>query len=296
MTSLPEDKVIITVATTGGVVGTRERNPNVPEQPDEIAKAVYDCWNEGASILHIHARDKNGIPTGSPEVYTEIHSKIRALGCDIIIQDTTGTGPQVTVEDRIRCLEANPKPEMASLDMGTMVRNFGPYIGTYTIIYGKTLEDWAQRMRDAGVKPCMEVFNISHMREVRNLIDKGLVEKPYYVEFVLGQPYHGGIPAAPKYLTMFLLDLPEPQDTVWSVLATGREELGLTTIGMILGGAIRVGFEDNLFYRKGEPAESNAQVVARSVRIARELSKEPTTPDETRQILGLKSLKDKVGY
>jgi 3-keto-5-aminohexanoate cleavage enzyme len=287
---LPEDKVIITVATTGGVVGTRERNPNVPEQPDEIAQAAYDCWNEGASIIHIHARDKDGIPTGDPAVYSEIHRKIRSLGCDIIVQDTTGTGPQVTPEDKIRCLEANPKPDMASLDMGTMIRNFGPYIGTGDHIYGKTLEDYATKMKEAGVKPSMEVFNPSHFREVKNLIAKGLVEKPYFVEFVLGQPYHGGMEASPKYLFMCLLDLPEPQDTIWSVMATGKDELPLTTLGMILGGAIRVGFEDNLFYRKGEPAESNAQIVARSVRIARELGKEPTTPNETREMLGIEPL------
>jgi 3-keto-5-aminohexanoate cleavage enzyme len=287
---LPEDKVIITVATTGGVVGTRERNPNVPEQPDEIAQAAYDCWNEGASIIHIHARNRDGIPTGDPAVYSEIHSKIRSLGCDIIVQDTTGTGPQVTPEDKIRCLETNPKPDMASLDMGTMIRNFGPYIGTGDHIYGKTLEDYATKMKEAGVKPSMEVFNPSHFREVKNLIAKGLVEKPYFVEFVLGQPYHGGMEASPKYLFMCLLDLPEPQDTIWSVMATGKDELPLTTIGMILGGAIRVGFEDNLFYRKGEPAESNAQIVARSVSIARELGKEPTTPNETREMLGIEPL------
>jgi 3-keto-5-aminohexanoate cleavage enzyme len=290
MSLIPEDKTIITVATTGGVAGSRERNPNVPEQPDEIAQAVFDCWKEGASILHLHARDKNGIPTGDPEVYSEIHSKIRDLGCDIIIQDSTGTGPEVAIKDRIRCLEADPKPEMASLDMGTMVRNVGLYEGTYTIRYGKTLEDWARVMRDAGVKPSMEVFNISNLREVTNLIAKGLVEKPYYVEFVLGQPYHGGIEASPKHLMWFIDDLPEPKDTVWSVLATGKFQIPLTTMGMILGGAIRVGFEDNLYYRKGELAKSNAQLVARSVRIARELGKEPATPNEARKILGLKPL------
>jgi 3-keto-5-aminohexanoate cleavage enzyme len=290
MAQLPEDKVFITVATTGGVAGTRERNPNVPEQPDEIAQAVYDCWNEGASILHIHARDKKGIPTGDPAVYSEIHSKIRSRGCDIIIQDTTGTGPQVSKEDKIRCLEANPKPDMASLDMGTMVRNFGPYEGTFELIYGKTLEDWATKMKEAGVKPAMEVFNLAHLREVKDLIAKGLVKRPYFVDFVLGQPYHGGIEATPKNLMYFIDELPEPQDTLWGVLATGKNQVTLTTMGMILGGAIRVGFEDNLLYRKGEPAKSNAQLVARSVRIARELGKEPMTPNETRKILGLKPL------
>lgn len=290
MALLPEDKVMITVATTGGVAGTRDRNPNVPEQPDEIAKAVCDCWNEGACQFHIHARDKNGIPTGDPRVYSEIHSKVRALGCDIIIQDTTGTGPQVAEEDKIRCLDANPKPEVASLDMGTMVRSFGPYAGTGDLRYAKHFEEWAQKMRDAGVKPSMEVFNLSHLREVKSLITKGLVDKPYLVEFALGHAYHGGVEATPRHLWMFLEDLPEPQDTIWSILAVGKDELPLTTMGMILGGAIRVGFEDNLYYRKGEPATSNAQVVARSVRIARELGKEPTTPNEARKLLGLKPL------
>jgi 3-keto-5-aminohexanoate cleavage enzyme len=179
---------------------------------------------------------------------------------------------------------------MASLDMGTMIRNFGPYIGTGDHIYGETLEAYASKMKAAGVKPCMEVFNPSHFREVKNLIAKGLVEKPYFVEFVLGQPYHGGMEATAKALFMFLLDLPEPQDTIWSIIGIGKEELPLTTMGMILGGAIRVGFEDNLMYRKGEPATSNAQIVARSVRIARELGKEPAAPDEAREMIGLKRL------
>jgi 3-keto-5-aminohexanoate cleavage enzyme len=290
MVLLPPDKVIVTVATTGGTAGTRESNPNVPEQPDEIADAVYDCWKAGASILHIHARDRKGIPTGDPAIYSEIHRKIRERGCDIIIQDSTGTGPEVPVEDRIRCLEANPKPEMASLDMGTMVRNKGRYAGTFTIRYSRTLEDWAQKIKEAGVKPCMEVFTISNLREVSNLIARGLVGKPYYVEFVLGHPYHGGIDATPKHLMWFIDDLPEPQDSIWSVLSVGKSQVDLTTLGMILGGTIRVGFEDNLFYRKGEPAKSNAQLVARSVRIARELGKEPTTPVEARKILGLNPL------
>ena len=291
MASLPEDKVIVTVATTGGVVGNRKINLHIPEQPDEIAQAVYDSWNEGASILHLHARDKNGIPTGDPAIYSETHRKIRERGCDIIIQDSTGAGPEVATEDKIRCLEADPKPEMASLDMGTTVRNKGPYTGTYSIRYGKTLEDWAQKMKAAEVKPSLEVFSLSNVREVVNLISKGLLEKPYYIEFVLGHPYHGGIDATPKHLMWFIEDLPEPQDTIWSVMAIGKAQISLTTMGMILGGAIRVGLEDNLYYRKGEPAKSNAQLVARSVKIARELGKQPLTPDETRKILGLKPLR-----
>jgi 3-keto-5-aminohexanoate cleavage enzyme len=291
MSIIPEDKVMITVATTGGVAGTKEKNPNVPEQPDEIAQAAYDAWNEGACQIHIHARDKKGIPTGDPAVYSEIHRRIRALGCEIIIQNTTGTGPQVSREDKIRCLEADPKPEVASLDMGTMVRSFGPYAGTGELIYAKQLEEWAVKMRQAGVKPSMEVFNDSHVREVKNLVAKGLVDKPYYVDFALGHGYHGGVEANPYHLWYLLHDLPEPQDMVWSVMGVGKEELTITAMGMVLGGGIRVGFEDNLYYRRGELAKSNAQLVARAVRIARELGKEPLTPEEARKILGLKSLK-----
>jgi len=290
MALLPADKVIITVATTGGTAGTRKTNPNVPEQPDEIAADVYNCWNEGAAILHLHARDKSGIPCGDPAIYSEIHQKVRKKSCDIIFQDTTGTGPEVAIEDRIRCLEADPKPEMASLDMGTMVRNRGPYAGTYTIRYGKTLEEWAQKMKEAGVNPAMEVFNFGNLREVANLITKGLVAPPYYVEFVLGHPFHGGIDATPKHLMWLIDDLPHARDTIWSVLATGKNQVPMTTMGMILGGAIRVGFEDNLYYRRGELAKSNAQLVARTVAIARELGKEPATPEEARQILGLQPL------
>ena len=290
MAPLPADKVIITVATTGGTAGTRKVNPNVPEQPDEIAAAVYDCWIAGAAIVHLHGRDKQGIPCGDPAIYSEIHQKVRQKGCDIIFQDTTGTGPEVAIEDRIRCLEADPKPEMASLDMGTMVRNRGPYAGTYTIRYGKTLEEWALKMKEAGVKPSMEVFNFGNLREVSNLINKGLVDPPYYVEFVLGHPFHGGIDASPKHLMWLVDDLPFAQDTIWSVLATGKNQVPMTTMGMILGGAIRVGFEDNVYYRRGVLAESNAQLVARAVAIAKELGKEPATPEEARQILGIKSL------
>lgn len=290
MTMLPENKVMITVATTGGVMAVKEKNPNVPEQPDEIAQAAYECWKEGACQIHIHARDKKGIPTGDPAVYSEIHRKIRALGCDIIIQNSTGTGPQVAQEDKIKCVEADPKPEVASLDMGTMVRSFGPYAGTSEAIYAKTLEDWAARIRNAGVKPCMEVFNDSQIREVKNLINKGLVDKPYFVEIALGHAYHGGVDATPGHLWYFVNDLPEPQDTLWSVLAVGKDELTITTMGMLLGGAVRVGFEDNLYYRRGELGKSNAQIVARTVRIARELGKEPMTPGEARKLLGLKPL------
>jgi len=281
---LPEDKVIITVAQTGALV-SKAQNPNVPEQPDEIAESAYDCYNEGAAIIHIHARDKDGKPTGSAEVFREIHQKIRAK-CNVIIQDSTGGGPNLTVEQRTECLEAYP--EMASLNMGTMMRTMGPYAGTPFANTRGDIEAFVTRMKEFGVKPEMEVYNLTMFREVNNLIRKGLVEKPYYVDLILGMAYQGALEGDPRYLPVYLQFL--PPDTLFNSLGVGAAQTPVATMGMILGGCVRVGLEDNIYYHKGELAKSNAQLVARIVRIARDLGKEPAKPEEAREILGLKPL------
>jgi 3-keto-5-aminohexanoate cleavage enzyme len=282
---LPEDKVIITVAQTGALV-TKAQNPNIPEQPEEIAVSAYDCYNEGAAIVHIHARDREGVTTGSAEVFRDIHERIRKR-CNIILQDSTGGGANLTVEQRTECLEA--QPEMASLNMGTMMRTLGPAAGTPFSNTRPDIEAFVARMKKFGVKPEMEVYNLAMYREVNNLIAKGLIEKPYYVNLILGMAYQGALEGNPLYLTVYLQFL--PPDTIFNTLGVGAAQTPVTTMGMILGGCVRVGMEDNIYYRKGELAESNAQLVARIVRIARELGKEPATPDEARQILGLKPLK-----
>lgn len=284
MIKLPEDKVIITVAQTGALV-TKAMNPNLPEQPDEIAESAYACYQEGAAICHIHARDKEGKTTGSKEVFQEIHDKIRAK-CNIIIQDSTGGGPNLTWEQRIECLQA--KPEMASLNMGSLMRVSGPYKGIPFTNLREDIEAYVTRMREMGIKPEMEVYSHAMFREVNNLIQKGLVEKPYYINLVLGMMYQGAVDATPEILISMLSFL--PQDAIFNVTPVGAAQLPLTTMAMVLGGCIRVGMEDNIYYRKGELAKSNAQLVARAVRIARELNKEPATPDEARKILGLKPL------
>ena len=282
---LPEDMVIITVAQTGALV-SKAQNPNVPEQPDEIAESAYDCYNEGAAVVHIHARDKDGKTTGSAEVFKEIHQKIRAK-CNVIIQDSTGGGANLTVEQRTECLEAYP--EMASLNMGTMMRTLGPYAGTPFANTRGDIEAFVTRMKEFGVKPEMEVYSLTMFREVKNLIRKGLVEKPYYVDLILGMAYQGALEGDPRYLPVYLQFL--PQDTLFNSLGVGAAQTPVATIGMILGGCVRVGLEDNIYYRKGELAKSNAQLVARIVRIARDLGKEPAKPEEAREILGLKPLK-----
>ena len=281
MIRLPEDKVIITVAQTGALV-FKSMNPNVPEQPEEIADSAYACCQEGAAICHIHARDKEGKPTGGKEVFEEIHERIRAK-CNIIIQDSTGGGPNLTLEQRIECLYA--KPEMASLNMGTMIRVSGQYSGVPFSNMRKDIEAYITRMNELGVKPEMEVYSHAMFREVDNLIRKGLVRKPYYINLVLGMMYQGAVDASPKYLYSMIDFLPE--DTIFNVTSVGVAQLPLTTMGMILGGCIRVGMEDNIYYKREELVKNNAQLVARAVRIARELNKEPATPAEARKILGI---------
>jgi len=281
MIRLPEDKVIITAAQTGALV-TKKMNPGLPEQPDEIVESAYACYQEGAAIVHIHARDKNGIPTGSKEVFQEIHDKIRAK-CPIIVQDSTGGGPNLTLEQRIECVQA--KPDMASLNMGSLMRISGQYKGISWSNMPEEIEHFVTQMRKLGVKPEMEIYNHGMLRDVENVIKKGLVEKPYYINLVMGMMYQGAVEATPKYLQSLLDFLPE--DAIFNVTPVGAAQLPLTTMAMILGGCIRVGMEDNIYYRKGELVKNNAQFVARAVRIARELNKEPATPDEARKILGL---------
>ena len=278
---LPDNKVIITVAQTGALVN-KEMNPNIPEQPHEIIESAYACYNEGAAICHIHARDKEGQNTADIEVFRSIHEGIRKK-CNIILQDSTGGGPNLTQEERINCLEADP--EMASLNMGTMMRISGPYAGIPWSNMPDEIEMYVSRMRALGVKPEMEVYSHAMFRDVNSIIKKGLVEKPYYINIVLGMRYQGACDATPKILNTMIDSLPD--EAIFNCTAVGPAQLPITTMGMILGGCVRVGLEDNIYYRKGELA-SNAQLVARTVRIAKELGKEPATPEEAREILGLK--------
>jgi len=280
---LPSDKIIITVAQTGALVN-KSMNPNVPEQPAEIVDSAYACYNEGAAIVHVHARDHSGENTSDPEIFRQIRDGIRQK-CGLIIQYSTGGGPNLSQEQRIECLKATP--EMASLNMGSMMRISGKYAGIPWSNMPQEIETYIGRMRELGVKPEMEVYNLAMFREVSAVIEKGLVEKPYYINLVLGMRYQGACDATPKILTLLHDFL--PADAYFNCTAVGTAQLPLATMAMVLGGCIRVGLEDNIYYRKGELA-TNAQLVARVVRIARELGKEPATPEEARAILGLKPL------
>jgi len=271
-------KVIVTVATTGGFHG-KDANPNLPEQPPEIAESTYACYNAGAAIAHIHARDKNGKSTGDTEIFREIKRRVRDK-CDIIIAFSTGGGPGLTVEERLQSAMADP--EISSLNMGSLVR----YDGTVWQNTPSQLEKWATILKERGIKPELEVYTHTMFQEIENLISKGLVEKPYFINLVLGMMGRQGVLSATKRNLLSLIDF-LPQECIFNVTVIGRMQLELTTLGFLMGGNLRVGLEDNIYYSKGVLA-NNEQLVARSVRMIRELGYEVATPEEARQMLGLR--------
>lgn len=279
---LPAGKVIITAALNGAFV-TKDVNPSVPEQPAEIARAARECADAGAAIVHVHARDEQGRPCGTRAKFEEILAAVRGECPDVIINLSTGGGTNLSIEERVSCLDADP--EMASLNMGTLMRQSGPNAREPFLNLTADIEAWAAKMKAMRIKPEMECYSHSMYRDVRNLIAKGLVEPPFYVNFVLGMRHQGAVEATPEMLTSMHQALPD--GCYFNVTAAGAAQLPLTTMGMVMGGAARVGMEDNVYYRRGEPVLGNAQLVERTVRIARELTLEPATPDETRAILGV---------
>lgn len=268
------NKLIITAALTGAEV-TRKNQPNLPLTPDEIAEAAYQCYLAGASIVHIHARDKEGNPTQSYDVYKEIKEKIESK-CNIIFQPSTGGAVWHGPDERLQPVEL--KPEMATLSAGTC--NFGSDVFMNSQEY---IEKFAIRMKELGVKPEIEVFERGMIENAKGLVKKGLVDTPLHFDFVLGVP--GACPATAEDLMYMIRSIPE--GSTWTVAGIGRHELPLATMGILLGGHVRVGFEDNVYYERGQLAESNAQLVERIVRIAKELGREIATPDEAREILNI---------
>jgi len=270
---LDRRKLILTVATTGGVHG-KDANPNLPEQPAEIAADVRECEKLGASIVHVHGRDRHG--ENDPERLQAVNDAIRRQCDDIIIQNTTGG--QSPYENRIAGIRTDPPPEMASLDMGPF--NRGQHIITEHTRHN--IESLAEEMVENGIKPELEVFNNGHLNEAYRLIEKDILDPPYYINIIFG-PGTFSIPAPENVLNM-VHNLPE--ETIFNLLATGPHQLPLTTMSILLGGHVRVGMEDNLYADRGELATSNAQLVKRSLGVIESLDRELATPAEARQILG----------
>jgi 3-keto-5-aminohexanoate cleavage enzyme len=288
-------KVIVTVAPTGGMA-SKAANPNLPTQPDEIASSVHRSWKEGAAIAALHARRPDDQATCNADIYRAINSRIRER-CDIVINNSTGGGSsgdmllpradgmfENNFEERLKGLDADA--EMATFDGFTAVDVFGER-EILVITTPSRCERLAQRFQERGIKPEWEVFNPAHIiQDVTRLIAKGYDKPPYYINIVLGtdRNFQGGMPYSHDILTAMIKLLP-PQ-SIFCVSAIGPAQLPATTQAILLGGHVRVGLEDNMYYSRGTLA-TNEQLVARTVRIIRELNLEPASPAEARDILGL---------
>lgn len=271
------DPLIISAALTGSWP-TKEQNPALPVTEEEIAAAAIDCWNAGAAIVHLHMRNEQGKVTCDPARYARTRDLIRATGCDVIINMSTGGGAgQTTDEQRMEPVDL--APEIASFDCGSL--NFG---STVFVNSPSFLDELAERMARNGVLPEIECFEAGHVANALRLIDEGKLQRPLWFQFVLG--VRGGAPGTVKQL-LHLLEM-IPTDAHWSACGIGRAQLPLGVAAMTMGGHVRTGLEDNLYYHKGELAKSNAQLVGRLVRIAGEIGRPIASPSQARAILGLR--------
>lgn len=277
-------KVAITCALTGGIHG-KEANPNLPEQPDEIIEQGIAAWKAGAAILHVHARNLDGSNSMDTEIF-EYQHKTLCEETDAVVQLTTGGSPLLPVRARMNTIQI--RPEMCSLNMGIL--NF--WIRGERVFFSNHREDiaeFAEEMRIQNVKPEFEVYSLVMLEEVELLLKSGVVEPPYMINFVMHTPTQGGMRGTPTNLIEAVRRL--PPESYCNVSSMGRTQLPISTIAMAMGCNVRVGMEDNVFFRKGELVQNNAQFVARTVRIARELELEPAHPDEVREALGLRGRK-----
>jgi 3-keto-5-aminohexanoate cleavage enzyme len=270
-----KDKVIITVALTGNVP-TREMNFNVPITPVEIARQIYECWQEGASIAHIHARDKEEKPTSDVNVYREILNLLSAKKeCDIITQLSTGGRAGKSYTERGQMISL--RPEMASLATGSS--NF-PTACNFND--PETIQYLWQQMQTYGVKPEIEIFDTAMLEYALYLLKKGVLTPPLHFNLVLG--VLGSQPANARQLFFLVQSLPD--NCTWCVSAIGQNHVNLSTMAITLGGHVRVGLEDNIYFSKGVLA-TNKSLIARMKNIIEAMGKTVATPAETREILSL---------
>jgi 3-keto-5-aminohexanoate cleavage enzyme len=278
------DPVVITCALTGGIHG-KEANPNLPEQPDEIVEQGVAAAAAGAAILHVHARNPDGSNTMSPEIYGELHSRLCAE-TDAVIQLTTGGSPRLPVEERMNTVLL--APEMCSLNMGLL--NF--FIRGEQVFFANhrsDIERFAREIAARDVRPELEVYSAAMLEEVEHLISLGVLSSPYVINLVFHTPTQGGTRGTPENLLDAVGRIRAlGEDVRINVSSMGPSQLPLTTIALAMGLNVRVGMEDNVLYRRGEPLRDNAQLVERAVRIARELDREPATPAQARELLALR--------
>ena len=278
-------KLIITAAVTGGEPVSREMTPYVPCSLEEIVEETVRCWEAGASIVHLHAKEPGtGRPAPDPNPLLKQYIEMIRDRCDIILNVTTGGGRRATAEklDEMIHERCHLGQEMSSMNMGSVNSWVRPHRGTF-MNQVPTITRWAGYMREAGVKPELEIYDTGMINTAKMLAEEGVFEEPVHIQFVMiGRT---GFSPTPRAL-LYCLD-EKPESWTWSVCALGRHELPMGAMAMTLGGHVRVGFEDNIYIRRGELAKSNAQLVERIVTIAEALNIEVASPDEARGILGL---------
>lgn len=310
------EKLIITAALTGNIT-LPTQTPYLPLTPQQIIDDAVRAANAGAASVHIHGRDpKTARPTTDPAVYREIAAGIKARS-NVIVCITTGGTAYMAPEERAQVVPAL-KPELATFNMGTINFSIHPIadrykdedykfpwekefaIGTKDFIFRNTfgdIEKLMQMVKENNTKPEFELYDVGHIYNLNFLVRRGIIKFPVWLQFVTG--ILGGIGANVDevvHMKQTADRLLGADNYVWSVIGAGYPaEFNLATLGIMMGGHARVGFEDNIFIEKGVLAKSNAELVEKLVRIARELGREIATPDEARKILGLKG-KDKVDY
>jgi len=273
------DELIITAALTGSRVSKRD-TPFIPITPDEIAQAGIEAWRAGAAILHVHVRDpQTGLGTQDVSLFKQVVERLRAETDAILCLTTSGIpGLNLPTEGRLAPLAL--RPELASFDAGSINMGAGIFLNP-----PEFLDALAARAREMGVKLELECFEAGMVSTCLRYLGRGLLTPPLHFQFVLGTPY--GMPATAKSLLHLAESIPD--HATWSVAGTGKAQLPMAMLGMVMGGHVRVGLEDNIFYGKGVPAESNAALVARVVRLAAELGRDVASSTRAREILHLQS-------
>ncbi|MDX1707618.1 MAG: 3-keto-5-aminohexanoate cleavage protein, partial [Desulfobacterales bacterium] len=266
-------KLIITVAPTGSIPKKKD-TPHVPVTIEEIVTCALRCEDEGASIVHIHIRDEDENPSDDPQIFHEIVHRIREQS-NLIIQVSTGGRAGTDLESRIQRLQMCP--EMASLTTGSVNFRTSAYVNPPDLI-----EALAKEMHRLAIKPEMEIFDLSMINNAIALGERDLADRPLHFNFVMG--LQGAMPAKAEHLVHLYSGL--PSDSTWTVSGIGAAQLTMNLHAVLMGGHVRVGLEDNIYFRKGELA-TNERLVNRIARLSRELGRDVATPDEARKILRL---------
>lgn len=313
MRELPSGNVIITCAVTGAI-HTPSMSPSLPVTPEEIATECIAASEAGAAIVHVHTRDPDtGEPVTDLGLFEDIAGEVNE-NTDVIVQPTTGGAPTMSPEERIQVVP-RLDPEMCSCNMGSI--NFGLYpmaqarddweydwepdylAGTTDLIFQNTFEDLDVMLTTMGeydTRPSLECYDVGHLYNLQHCVERGLIDPPLHLEFVLG--INGGIGAEPETLTYMkqTADRLFGDDYSFSTIGAGRMEFPLVTQAMSMGGHARVGLEDNLYLARGELAESNADLVEKAVDLAWDVAgREPASADEVRDFLELKG-SDATGF